>query len=185
RHDPRRRHERSRCSAVPGPGGTPPPAPGTHGPVPCGEERTPPPRTHRPPRRQARPHRSGGIMTPTAHGRAVLALDDLLCDVAPETLAAVGDRFPAWYRHQARAATTQIHTGLQNAAARGTIDHTAAMPASQHPGWVRLSVLDSLVRWFAGTADTCIHNPHPSRPQPVMSAAWKPGLVVCGRCTRL
>jgi len=124
-------------------------------------------------------------MTPTAHGRAVLALDDLLCDVAPETLAAVGDRFPAWYRDQARAATTQIHTGLQNAAARGTIDHTAAMPASQHPGWVRLSVLDSLVRWFAGTADTCIHNPHPSRPQPVMSAAWKPGLVVCGRCTRL
>ncbi|WP_433465802.1 hypothetical protein [Spirillospora sp. CA-128828] len=121
----------------------------------------------------------------TDHGRAVLALDDILCDLTPETLTAVGDRFPAWYRDQAQAAATQIRTGLQNAAARGRVDHAEDMPAREHPGWIRLSVLDTLVRWFAGTADTCLHNPHPSRPQPVASAAWKPGLIVCGHCTRL
>ncbi|KAB2341879.1 hypothetical protein [Actinomadura rudentiformis] len=124
-------------------------------------------------------------MTSAAHGRAVLALDDVLCDLTPQTLAAVGDRFPAWYRDQAKAAVTQIATGLKNAAEHGTVDHTADMPAADHPGWVRLSVLDSLVRWFAGTADTCLHNPHPSRPQPVASVAWKPDLVVCGTCTHL
>lgn len=124
-------------------------------------------------------------MTTPNHGRAVLALDDVLCDLTPETLAAVGDRFPTWYRDQARAASRQIITGLQNAAERGAVDHAADMPADQHPGWVRLSVLDSLVRWFAGTADTCLHGPHPSRPQPVASAAWKPGLIVCGHCTHL
>ncbi|MDN5751364.1 MAG: hypothetical protein L0H64_23170, partial [Pseudonocardia sp.] len=39
--------------------------------------------------------------------------------------------------------------------------------------------------WAIGTADTCTHQPHPDRPQPVHAAAWRPGLIACSRCPHL
>jgi hypothetical protein len=48
--------------------------------------------------------------------------------------------------------------------------------------WVRLGMLDALLRWVEGKVLTCIHRPHPDRPEPVYAAAWKPGCIVCARC---
>jgi hypothetical protein len=53
------------------------------------------------------------------------------------------------------------------------------------PGWLRLALLDALATFMDGAADTCCHAPVPSSPQPVMAAAWRPGLVVCMTCTHL
>src|SRR4051794_40271824 len=51
--------------------------------------------------------------------------------------------------------------------------------------WIRLSVIDTLLLWTHGNAKVCIHAPDPLRPQPVWTAAWRPGLVVCTGCTHL
>jgi hypothetical protein len=53
------------------------------------------------------------------------------------------------------------------------------------PGWAWLGALDTLVGWIQGTARTCLHTPHPERPEPVFAAAWRPGVVACRRCTHL
>jgi hypothetical protein len=79
-------------------------------------------------------------------------------------------------------------TDQLGAAARHAFDIIAAagmVNMGAAPGWVRLGALDTLVRWADGTARVCLHNPCISRPEPVFSAAYKPGLVVCGECVAL
>ena len=51
--------------------------------------------------------------------------------------------------------------------------------------WLRLGLLDTLLRWVTGRAKTCIHMPDHRNPEPAWSAAWKPGLVVCTACLQL
>ena len=58
-------------------------------------------------------------------------------------------------------------------------------PLADIDEWLRLGLLDSYCRWADGTARTCLHAPDPRRPQPVWSAAWKPGLIVCTACLAL
>jgi hypothetical protein len=53
------------------------------------------------------------------------------------------------------------------------------------PDWMRLGSLDTFLHWVAGEARVCMHAPDPRRPEPVFAAAWKPGLVTCGRCAFL
>jgi hypothetical protein len=53
------------------------------------------------------------------------------------------------------------------------------------PAWLRLSMLNALVVWASGRADTCLHQPTVHRPEPVFATAWKPNLVACGRCVPL
>ena len=53
------------------------------------------------------------------------------------------------------------------------------------PEWLRLSVLDTAVTFAAGNADTCMHQPSITRPEPLLAAAWRPGLVTCRSCPHL
>lgn len=52
------------------------------------------------------------------------------------------------------------------------------------PGWVRLQLLDTWIRWSTGKAPTCEHNPQIAHPVPVFSALWRPGVVSCGPCSQ-
>lgn len=118
-------------------------------------------------------------------GRIALQLDELLCDLTPDQAAAIRAALPPGFRDQLDAATTHTYRALASAAAAGVLTSPAMIPTAEHPGWVRLSVTDTLVRWNVGSADTCMHAPHPRRPQPVFAAAWRPGMVVCSACGHL
>ena len=56
-------------------------------------------------------------------------------------------------------------------------------PSSEVPAWARLSALDALGAFVGGSAHTCSHKLDPRRPQPILAAAWMPGLVTCAACT--
>jgi hypothetical protein len=113
----------------------------------------------------------------------VLALDELLTD-PPEWLRAyaaevlnthVGDQFLAACRDAHHALKT---ISAVDPAAR--VDHP---DPGQVEDWLRLGLLDTLLAWLTGKGRrTCMHAPHPARPEPVYAAAYKPGLVVCAQC---
>lgn len=120
-----------------------------------------------------------------ATGPAVLALDELLCHLTPELLAEIRATAPAWLLDQAAAAVVETHRRRWAEEQSGLAEGMFALPADQHPAWVRLGALDALMKWATGRNDTCMHAPHPMRPEPIVSAAWKPGLVVCDGCRHL
>lgn len=59
------------------------------------------------------------------------------------------------------------------------------VPRSEVDEWLRLGLLDTFCAWVQGDATTCRHEPTLASPQPIWSCAWKPRLVVCGRCIPL
>lgn len=76
------------------------------------------------------------------------------------------------------------------AAGRETLELAKAVFGTKNignsvPDWMRLGLLDSLIKWATGQAKTCRHMPDCRRPEPVLSCAWKPGLVVCLPCAHL
>lgn len=115
-------------------------------------------------------------------GRATLMLDEVLSKMTPEQAEAFRAFVPVGMRDQVDAATEETWEVFQTAHATGL---TRPASASEHPDWVRLGIAETLVTWWAGTHKTCIHDPHPARPQPMHAAAWKPGYVVCRQCTHL
>lgn len=120
-------------------------------------------------------------------GRVALAFDELLCDPDLAPIAAqLRDRVPTALLDQCDAAAAHVHANLDTAARGWGVDGQVGYTApSDVPGWVRLGALTTLAGWLTGRASTCLHAPHPTRPQPLAAAAWKPGLIVCGRCTHL
>jgi len=111
-------------------------------------------------------------------------LDALLAHLTPEVLEVIHRMQPVALRDQIAAASADTIAMIKQAMEKtgGTahkLDHGAI------PEWIRLGLLDTLVRWDAGTGSTCIHMPGADRPQPVWSCAWKPGLVVCSMCSPL
>ncbi|MGD9530020.1 MAG: hypothetical protein AB7V44_24950, partial [Pseudonocardia sp.] len=109
-----------------------------------------------------------------------LVLDDLLRDPpSPERRAARRRRTPSHLRDQADAAAARVRSVAERATARSGGTSTADMPE-----WLRLGVAATLASWLTGTGSTCRHDPHPSRPQPVIAAAWRPGLLTSARGTR-
>lgn len=122
----------------------------------------------------------------TAIGPAVLALDDLLTDPeAARMLDELRHLVPTGLLDQADAAAAHLHRGTAAAAAAGAFESFGGIAMEEVPGWVRLGLLDTLLRWTTGEAETCLHAPVATRPQPVFAAAWKPGRVVCARCGHL
>ncbi|MEU5872488.1 hypothetical protein AB0A73_13150 [Glycomyces sp. NPDC047369] len=119
-------------------------------------------------------------MTPTLALEAAMLHPDY-----DRFIAQVRQAVPVGLVDQLDAAATQA-TQVATAAARftGGCD-TAAATAAELPGWLRLGLLDALTRWADGKATTCRHSPDPDRPEPVLTAAWKPGLVTCVRCAHL
>lgn len=126
-------------------------------------------------------------MTSDTSGPVALALDELLGRTPPADLARLAERLraaqPAWADQAAAAAAGATAVMTDIAAAGGGV----AVPAHpiEVPEWVRLGALTAWSGWVLGQASTCAHSPHPARPQPVLAAAWKPALVVCGACSHL
>ncbi|GAA4559482.1 hypothetical protein [Pseudonocardia xishanensis] len=91
---------------------------------------------------------------------------------------------PVALRDQFDAAQGHVDSGLRRAAAmlsaRGQLDSVSAAPR-----WVLRLVLRSTATWLLGAGSTCPHDPSPERPQPVVTAAWRPDLITCARCTHL
>jgi hypothetical protein len=118
-------------------------------------------------------------------GRFAVALDDLLRDPRlAEVAAAVRAVTPIGLRDQLDAAADEQHRHLQaeTAALNGEMHYT--LPEDT-PMWITLGAVGAFVEWAAGRGSTCMHNPQPSRPQPVVAAAWRSGLVTCTRCVHL
>lgn len=111
--------------------------------------------------------------------RATLALDWLFSNITPEFVAAARDRVGVALLDQMDAAAAEAlalaEQGLDDA-------RRAWVPHAEVPGWLRLGLTDTLRSWIDGTGRTCVHNPVPSHPSPVVAAAWKPGLVCCAPC---
>lgn len=114
-------------------------------------------------------------------------LDDLLStEVGRARLADLAALFPAALRDQHEAAESDAHIWLGlEASALGVDMSEVSELLSDLPGWVRLDMLSVYVAWQSGQARTCTHSPSGQRPQPVLTAAWRPGLVACARCTHL
>lgn len=82
----------------------------------------------------------------------------------------------------------QLDTAFhQSVAAAETIANksTKIVEHRDVPDWLRLGALDTVLKWMDGKGKTCSHAPTYQNPEPVWSAAWKPGLVVCSACTHL
>ena len=78
------------------------------------------------------------------------------------------------------------HTDDIVAALTGLLGGRAGATApAQLEGWLRLGVIDAWLDYATGRAATCRHNPTARRPQPVLAAAWRPGLITCVGCAHL
>ncbi|MFI6513578.1 hypothetical protein ACIBCT_38745 [Streptosporangium sp. NPDC050855] len=118
-----------------------------------------------------------------------LAFDELLhrpdiADIVKDVQTRIHAAGHGWILDQADAATRDTNSVL-TAAAAAAGSNALHLNLVDHPDWVRLGLLDTLARWAAGQASTCMHSPNVMRPQPVLAAAWKPGLVVCAACAHL
>jgi hypothetical protein len=110
---------------------------------------------------------------------AAIAFDEILSRLTPELLAEIRRAAPVGFADQLDAATRAGISAVERCEGKPVL----AVPRLAVPDWIRLGLLDTFLRWAAGSARVCMHNPDPRRPEPVFCAAWKPGLVVCGRCT--
>ncbi len=121
-----------------------------------------------------------------AIGRAVLAADEFLCSPnRAQVVAEVRRRIPTDQLDQLDAATRHVHRGMVATVVEGRAASIVALPPSEHSAWARLGALTALATWLAGQGSTCLHDPQPCRPEPILAAAWRPGLVVCSDCTHL
>lgn len=119
-------------------------------------------------------------MTPT------LLLEHLMMHPRyPELVELARAAAPTAIADQVDAATDDALRTLTALAGVMGVDSTHTTTPAGVPGWLRLGVLDALSTFLTGAGSTCRHNPEPHRPQPVCAVAWRPGLVVCMRCTHL
>lgn len=121
-----------------------------------------------------------------AVGPVVLTLDRAIQDpLFASVLARCTGQTPTWYSDQMSAAQDEALATSKQAVTEGAFKTLAEGYTRDLPGWLRLGAFTALVEWTLGQGSTCMHDPHPMRPQPVYAAAWRPGLVVCARCPHL
>lgn len=123
-------------------------------------------------------------------GRAALAVDELLTDplLAPlrrELHAEARSTMPGHLTDQLDTAHTEALDQLDREYTGGGWASKQWVEPGVVPGWVRLGALDTLTAWVLGAGPTCSHAPSPGQPEPLYAAAWRPRLVVCGRCPHL
>lgn len=93
-------------------------------------------------------------------------------------------RNPPWFKAQyAAASAANDRVALSYARSIGVTPNLAT--PGQFPDWLRLGLLLTMAQWAEGAGETCPHRPQIWRPQPVVAAAWTPGLVVCPGCIPL
>ncbi|MET9199034.1 hypothetical protein [Gordonia sp. NPDC003585] len=74
-------------------------------------------------------------------------------------------------------------------AIRDLLGHLSADPAtvvrmwpSDLPEWVQLGLAAEFAAWCGGSSETCVHEPDVNRGDPAVSAARRPGALVCLGC---
>lgn len=118
-------------------------------------------------------------------GQATIALERLLLDPQlGKHLAALQQLTPGHVLDQFDAADRNAAAGFE------AIGHVLGgtpqgWDLGEAPDWLRLEIVNRIAALITGTADTCLHSPGPSGPQPVFAAACKPNLIVCARCIHL
>ena len=115
---------------------------------------------------------------------AVIALDKLMRRLTDNERAEMRATAPVHLVDQFDAAARDVDRLLKDlgrdlGATIGGLDYTAV------PDWLRLSLVDTWFAFVGGTADTCMHAPVISHPQPVVAAVWRPGLIACAACAHL
>jgi hypothetical protein len=111
-------------------------------------------------------------------------LDDALAELTPEARAEMQASAPAGWTalaDQVAAASGQSVAWAEQAENKRVEDARR----TDVDEWLRLSLLDVFIQWTDGRGKVCMHQPDYRRPQPVFSAAWRPGLVVCAACLHL
>lgn len=109
-----------------------------------------------------------------------LALDEFLARLTPEDVAAIRSRVGVARLDQHKAAERDALT-VARLGVRGARE--AWLPHAGVPEWLRLAFVDTLRAWLEGVGRTCMHNPSPRRSEPLVAAAWRPGLVSCPPCS--
>jgi hypothetical protein len=118
-------------------------------------------------------------------GQMTLAIEALFCrDDILEIAEELRDTIPVGLLDQFSSASDEADRGAARLRAMLGGQSGGGMPAD-FPAWIRIGIIEALVTWLGDKARTCMHNPQPDRPQPILAAAWKPGLVVCKQCTHL
>lgn len=111
--------------------------------------------------------------------RTAVELDEYISSLTQDERDALRPSWNVAYQDQLDAASKQSVD-----LAEQILGHKAQwVPHKGIIEWVRLGMLDAMLKWFNGEALTCIHRPSPNKPSPVFAAAWKPGVVVCGYCS--
>lgn len=113
----------------------------------------------------------------SAIGPAAVALADQMARLTPADALAV------------RQVADVLAPGMldQMDAARDEALLVAALAAGsapvmvEAPEWVVLLVAEAFLAYGTGQADTCPCSPSADRPSPVYAAAWRPGVIACGR----
>lgn len=119
-------------------------------------------------------------------GQLTLELDALMCDPALAGLAeAIARSAPVGWRDQHAAARSQAVRGNQRLRDAGVYRDGGRFAPGEVPDWIRLGLLRELVGWCHARGSTCMHSPRAQAPQPVLAAAWRPGLVICMHCPHL
>jgi len=114
----------------------------------------------------------------------VLALDKMMRSLTEKDRAALRALAPVHMVDQFDAAASHVERlfkgmGANMKATIGGIDFPNV------PDWLRLTLVDTWAGFIEGTIDTCQHAPRIDRPEPVVSAVWRPGLIVCAHCIHL
>jgi hypothetical protein len=107
-----------------------------------------------------------------------IELDRLLC--VPEQVT----DSPSPEKDQRDAAASHAHSIQTYVAQLYGMSHVRGY-YRDYPDWIRLGVSQTVAEWVTGKGRTCLHAPTIRKPQPVFTAAWKPGLVVCQPCCHL
>lgn len=112
-------------------------------------------------------------------------LDMMLQELTPEQAEHARSRFGSAWHDQAATAQKDALEFIQ--ALNGN-RHSEWVPFAKtinnplSPAWLRLGALDAYLQWHRGQAKTCQHVLNPMSPMPVLTAAWKPGIVACEFC---
>lgn len=116
--------------------------------------------------------------------RTAVALDEMIRDHRQHVLLdACRDLAPPGWTDQAEATAEHLRDGWLRATAHRRADVTYRTARwGRYPTWVTLGIMTTITEWAAEVGSTCTHAPTATRPQPVHAAAWRPGLVACGRC---
>lgn len=118
--------------------------------------------------------------------RLTIELDALLTSLTDENARALRAAAPTAMRDQLDAASRDARAVAELAMTMtGGIERNEDRHPAATPEWLRLGAFHALVEFLTGAGRTCLHDPRPRNPQPLFSAAWKPGLVVCAGCTHL